>query len=131
MRSAACQCGQANIVCHSEPVRVTICHCLACQARSGSAFGYQARFDENEIEISGELAEFLRVSDDGTRISQYFCPNCGSGLYYWSEAEPDLIAVPVGIFADPDFPTPSHSFYESRRHSWLTRILPSAKHRRH
>jgi len=27
--------------------------------------------------------------------------------------------VPVGAFADPQFPAPSVSYYEERLHSWL------------
>jgi hypothetical protein len=32
---------------------------------------------------------------------------------------PDLVAVPVGAFADPSFPAPRISVYESRRHPWV------------
>jgi hypothetical protein len=32
---------------------------------------------------------------------------------------PDAIAVPVGAFADPAFPPPRISIYESRRHGWV------------
>ena len=30
------------------------------------------------------------------------------------------MAVPIGAFADPGFPPPTVSVYESRRHPWLT-----------
>lgn len=32
---------------------------------------------------------------------------------------PDVVAVPIGAFADPTFPPPRISVYESRRHPWL------------
>jgi hypothetical protein len=32
---------------------------------------------------------------------------------------PDFVAVPIGAFAEPDFPPPTISVYESRRHPWL------------
>jgi hypothetical protein len=35
-----------------------------------------------------------------------------------------MIAIPVGAFADPSFPAPSRSIYESRRHPWVG--LPEA-----
>jgi hypothetical protein len=31
-----------------------------------------------------------------------------------------VIAVPIGAFADPAFPPPRISVYESRRQRWLT-----------
>jgi hypothetical protein len=30
-----------------------------------------------------------------------------------------FIAIPVGAFADPDFPAPSFSVYEDRMHGWV------------
>lgn len=43
-RTASCSCGQLQIEVQGEPVRVSVCHCLACQRRTGSLFGEQARF---------------------------------------------------------------------------------------
>jgi hypothetical protein len=59
------------------------------------------------------------VSDDGTRVVFRFCPSCGSTVYWEAEARPGLIAVAVGCFADPGFPAPLNSVWESRRHHWV------------
>jgi hypothetical protein len=32
---------------------------------------------------------------------------------------PDIFAISVGAFADPRFPMPHVSVYESRKHSWV------------
>jgi hypothetical protein len=48
-----------------------------------------------------------------------FCPDCGATVYYTTESAPDLIAVPIGVFADPSFPQPTVSVWESRRYPWL------------
>lgn len=32
----------------------------------------------------------------------------------------DCLAIPVGAFADPDFPPPTVSVYEERMHPWVT-----------
>jgi DNA topoisomerase IB len=45
-RHASCSCGQLAVVTRAEPIRISICHCLACQRRTGSVFGTQARFPE-------------------------------------------------------------------------------------
>ena len=44
VRRAECACGQLSAVCSGEPMRVSVCHCLACKRRTGSAFSYNARF---------------------------------------------------------------------------------------
>jgi hypothetical protein len=41
-REAACHCGQLRLEVDGDPFAVSICHCLACQRRTGSAFGMQA-----------------------------------------------------------------------------------------
>ena len=32
---------------------------------------------------------------------------------------PEMTAVPVGVFADPNFPVPVRSIYETRQHPWV------------
>ena len=119
MREAACSCGQLRLTAEGEPVRVSMCHCLACQRRTGSAFGWQARFPEEGVQISGRFTEYVRTADHGEDRTFRFCPDCGATVFYTSASQPDLIAVPVGAFADPTFPPPTVSVWESRRHGWL------------
>ena len=116
---AACSCGQLRVRVDGEPVRLSVCHCLACQRRSGSAFAVQARFHADDAEIEGEHREFVRMSDKGHRVAFSFCPNCGGTVFYKAEYAPDIVAVPVGAFADPSFPPPTVSVWEKRRHEWV------------
>jgi hypothetical protein len=123
LRQAACSCGQLSARTEGEPIRVSICHCLACQRRTGNAFGAQARFSPSAVSIQGESTEFVRVGDEGGEATFRFCPVCGSTVFYTFKGNDDAVAIPVGAFADPDFPAPSFSVYEERMHSWVG--LPS------
>lgn len=116
---AACSCGQLTVAAEGEPVRISMCHCLACQRRTGSAFGVQARFPRDKVRIEGRSTQYVRTGDSGGKIMFHFCPDCGATVYYWLDQVPDMIAVPVGSFADPAFPAPWVSVYESRRHAWV------------
>ena len=58
-RQATCSCGNLIVRTRGEPVRVSICHCLACQKRTGSTFGVQARF---AAEVKGQEIEFRKMS---------------------------------------------------------------------
>ncbi|WP_206858465.1 GFA family protein [Lysobacter changpingensis] len=118
-RVASCNCGQLTAVVHGEPVRVSICHCLACQKRTGSVFAVQARFPADAVEISGESRRYARTGDEGTTARFHFCPECGATVFYWPEAIPGFVTIPVGAFADPDFPPPRVSVYGVRRHAWV------------
>jgi hypothetical protein len=81
-REAACSCGQLRVRVEGDPVRVSVCHCLACQRRTGSAFGYQARWPIASAQITGEAREYRRISDDLDEERRfYFCPECGATVY--------------------------------------------------
>jgi hypothetical protein len=128
IKQATCGCGQLRVSCRGEPVRVSVCHCRDCQKRTGSAFGYQARFPGDQVAIEGEVKEFERLGDSGDRLTFRFCPHCGSTVYWTLPSQPGLIAVAVGAFADPDYPPPRFSVYERRRHHWVT-VPPSVTER--
>ena len=118
-RIASCSCGQLTATVTGEPVRVSVCHCLACQRRTGSAFGVQARFARVDVRIEGSGREFVRVGDEGGRATFTFCPTCGAAVYYTIAALDGFVAIPVGAFADPEFPAPRISVYEDRMHPWV------------
>lgn len=118
-RLATCSCGQLTAHVRGEPVRISVCHCLACQKRTGSAFGVQARFPADTVTIAGTSKQYARTGDEGTTARFHFCPECGAIVYYLMDAAPDFIAVPVGAFADPGFPPPWVSVYEVRQHPWV------------
>ncbi len=120
-RRAECSCGQLSATCSGEPLRVSVCHCLACKRRSGSAFSHNARFAAADVAIEGRAAEFTLIGDEGSRATFSFCPECGTTVHYRNDQMPGMIVVPVGAFADPSFPPPTFSVYhdESRRYSWV------------
>ena len=96
----------------------SVCHCLACQQRTGSAFGVQARFPRENVGTEGAASRYVRTADSGNTITYHFCPACGATVWYRLDRVPEIVAVPVGAFADPDFPPPRFSVWESRRHAW-------------
>lgn len=95
--------------------------------RTGSTFGAQARFPRDKISIAGESTVYVRTADSGNRVTFHFCPKCGATVTYRIDNMPDVVAVPIGAFADPMFPAPKFSVHESRKHSW-TGIPADAQH---
>lgn len=122
MRTATCSCGQLKVTCAGEPIRVSMCHCLACQQRTGSAFSLTSRWPAERVAIEGEAHEYVRTGDEGSSATFRFCPTCGATVYFDSDQMPGVIAVPVGAFADPAFPPPQVSVYGVRRHPWA--VMP-------
>jgi len=119
-RTAACCCGQLSIAVEGEPRGVGVCHCFACQRRTGSVFAALASFAP-PYKVTGEATEFVRVGDQGAAFRFRFCPVCGSSVFHTEEGYEDRsVSVAVGAFADPAFPAPRVSVYDIRRHPWVS-----------
>jgi hypothetical protein len=118
-RTASCCCGQLRIEVQGEPRGVGVCHCLACQRRTGSVFAALAGFAV-PYTVSGTAIEYVRTGDHGARFRFRFCPVCGTNLFHTEEGYEDRsVSVAVGAFADPSFPPPADSVYDCRRHPWV------------
>lgn len=117
-RTASCSCGQLTATCAGEP-EVSVCHCHACQRRTGSAFGAQAHFPREAVAINGDSESYTRVSDDGFWCKQGFCRGCGATVFYEIEHRPGKISIPLGGFAGQALPEPSRSSYDERRLAWV------------
>lgn len=118
-RTASCSCGQLRVEVRGEPLGVGVCHCLACQRRTGSVFAALASFAA-PYEVSGRATEYVRVGDQGARFTFRFCPVCGTTVFHTEAGEEQSsVSVAVGAFADPSFPAPRASVYDCRRHGWV------------
>ncbi|HEY6049487.1 MAG TPA: GFA family protein [Sphingomicrobium sp.] len=118
-RTASCRCGQLKATVTGEPVRVSVCHCLACQKRTGSVFSAQARWPVDQVTIKGQSKSWTRTADSGRTITYNFCPECGSTVHYTGGNFPDVLAIALGLFDDPYFGRPRFSVWEKRKHDWV------------
>ena len=118
-RRAACSCGQLALTITGEPVRISMCHCLECQRRTGAVTSNQARFAREQITVAGKATEWARTAESGNALTFRFCPVCGSTVYWTGAGFPGFLAVAIGTFADPNFPAPTISVWEECRHDWV------------
>jgi hypothetical protein len=119
-RTASCSCGQLRVEVEGDPRGVGVCHCFACQRRTGSVFAALAGFAA-PYKVYGKATEYVRVGDQqGAKFIFRFCPVCGTTVFHTEEGyEESWVAVAVGAFADPGFPPPQDSVYDCRRHPWV------------
>jgi len=118
-RRAACSCGQLQLTIEGEPVRISLCHCLECQRRTGAVISNQARFSRGQIAFAGQSTAWRRTAESGNVLTFHFCPTCGSTVYWENEGFPGIVAVAIGNFADPSFPAPTIAVWEESRHQWV------------
>jgi hypothetical protein len=128
-RTASCRCGQLKATVAGDPVRLSVCHCLNCKKRSGSAFAVQARWPADQVTIEGQSKGFVLTADSGNRATFHFCPQCGSDVHYEINGKFDgLIAIPLGAFDDPYFTSPKFSVWEKRKNDWVDIVGDGVEH---
>ena len=125
-RTASCRCGQLRATATGEPVRVSVCHCLDCKKRSGSAFAVQARWPAEQVTIEGRSNTFINTADSGNRMHRKFCPVCGTQLFSQAESRPNLVFIRAGALDDPEIAKPSSTIWVSSAPSWacIDQTLP-------
>ena len=124
-RTAQCLCGSLRATVSGEPPLLSyLCHCHACQRRSGAAVHSGAYFHKPQVRYEGPTKIYRRTADSGFGVRLYFCPECGTTVYWETDKYPDRCGIAVGCFADPTFPPPTLSMYEESKHPWLG--LPAA-----
>ena len=108
---------------------MSVCHCLDCKKRTGSAFSAQARWPVEQVKVEGQSKSWCHHADSGNRITHHFCPDCGSTVHYAIEGKFDgLVAIPLGAFDDPWFASPRFSVWEERKHEWVDIVGNDVEH---
>jgi hypothetical protein len=81
------------------------------------------------VRIEGDYKAYERGADSGSRIRFYFCPTCGSNLYWESERNPAGCGVAGGAFEPGSLPSPSSAVFEEDMHGWLGLPTVTEHHR--
>ncbi len=122
-RTARCHCGALRAITAGDPSYSNLCHCKACQRRTGTVVHAGAFFPKENVRVEGASKVYTRIGDTGFAVHFHFCPTCGTSVYWISDRRPDKVGVAVGCFEDPTIPAPTHSVWEESKHPWLG--LPS------
>jgi hypothetical protein len=67
------------------------------------------------VQISGQAKEYVRSTETGGKFRSFFCPNCGTSVYWKTDKHPSMIGIAVGAIADPNFPGPVRSVWEQSK----------------
>lgn len=126
MIDARCNCGAVSLSLPGPSRLVVACHCVDCQRRTGAPFGVGAFYPADVVTISGSPKEYIRAAVSGGTVHNFFCPDCGSTVYWKADNLPAMIGVAVGAIAAADNPAPVKSVFEQSKHAWVE--IPGAEH---
>ncbi|NMN03945.1 MULTISPECIES: GFA family protein [unclassified Novosphingobium] len=96
-----CACGAVTAtISAQEPVAVRQCWCRQCQQAAAGGSTNNAVFPAESVTVSGALGSFGYVAPSGNTLTQFFCPQCGTGVMAQSSGRMHLRTVRLG-FLDP------------------------------
>ncbi len=119
MADARCMCGALTLTLAQPSDLVVACHCVDCQRRSGAPFGVGVFYPVDAVAVSGSTKEFTRDSASGGMVHTYFCPNCGSTVYWKAGNLPSMIGVALGALTDGRHLAPVRSVFEQSKYDWV------------
>jgi hypothetical protein len=79
----------------------------------------QAKFNKEQVILDGDVTSYTRLCDSGNQVQYEFCPACGTTMRLLLSDATDFVVVPVGLFNNNEFPQPTISIYEQRKHGWV------------
>jgi hypothetical protein len=119
-RIGQCHCGSLRVIATGEPDRVYLCHCTACQRRTGTLLSIPARVIPKIGCGSTVNGMFTNATPTAVFAFDFISgPNCGSTLYWEGDRNPAVCGVAVGAFDTSAFSPPSDSIWEDSMHRWL------------
>jgi len=112
-----CQCGELRYRVQGEPSYVALCHCADCRKSSGAPVVAWAAFPEGRFAMVKGEAQGFNSSGAAWR---YFCPRCGTGLYYRNaEVLPRLVDIQSATLDDPAALPPQIHVQTAERIGWM------------
>lgn len=102
IRAGGCLCGAVRYRATGKPQRVTVCHCMFCQRRTGGALSIHAWFEAQNLTVDGELDTYEQRSDETHYFLRlHFCRRCATTVMLSLEKRPAYRLITVGTLDDP------------------------------
>ena len=125
-----CSCGAFTFEARKAPSARFVCHCLYCQAFTGSAYSDVSVLMARQIEMKGRDSLSFKKYRPPPNLNRGRCRTCGQPAMETMGAGPlQLVFVPSGSFAEQTLlpPVRLHVFY-NRRVADVADSLPKYSH---
>jgi len=124
MAEGGCHCGSIRYEVDLTEARHGLCHCTDCRRAVGAPAVAWAMITHSQIKITGQTSVYASSPD----AQRHFCPQCGTSLFYVSEANlPGMIDVQSATLDDPEALPLQAQIQTAERLSWMAHLdrLPS------
>jgi hypothetical protein len=112
-----CHCGAISYEVTGTPVYKALCHCEDCRRHAGAPAVGWAAFPADGLTVHSGTAKVYASSEHGRR---HFCPDCGTGLFYYNEhVLPGLVDIQIATLDDPAAMAPDANIQVADRIGWM------------
>ncbi len=127
MMEGQCFCGAVRYRLTAPMQDAYYCHCHDCQSLSGSAFQVLGIVSRGALKLlAGKPAAFTHPTEDGSELTRYFCPTCGSPIYNDSSRFDDIHMFAVTTLDDTSSIQPGFEIW-TRSKCAFARIDPQIR----
>ncbi len=116
--TGGCLCGVVRYEVKGQPLIVAHCHCSDCQRVSGAGHTTGAMFSADNFSLTGKVAEYKLMSNNGNEVTRVFCPACGSSLYGRNSGAEEYLTITLGTLDDSSRFEPDVTVFARNRKSW-------------
>jgi len=117
MYEGSCLCRSVRYQITGEIGDFGYCHCTSCRKASGTAHAANAPVQRSDFRLIGG-AEELREFESSPGKLRVFCGRCGSPIYAYLRASPDVIRLRLGTLDTPFALQPKAHTWVSDKASW-------------
>ena len=116
--SGKCLCGAVRYESALPTAFMGKCYCEDCSNESGTGHITTVAVPDAGLKVIGAFSEYTKGSDDGSRLTKFFCPQCGSTLFMRPEKLNGLAVIRAGTLDDRSVIEPQLQMYVSRAPAW-------------
>jgi hypothetical protein len=117
MYQGSCLCRTVRYEITGELGDFGYCHCTSCRKASGSAHAANAPVDRARFRLVGGT-ETLREYESSPGKVRTFCGRCGSPIYAFLAATPDVLRIRLGTLDTPFSKQPRAHTFVSDKAPW-------------
>jgi hypothetical protein len=113
----SCLCGRVRYRIDGELGEFGYCHCTSCRKASGSAHAANAPCERGAFSLEAG-ADVLREFESSPGKRRAFCSQCGSPIYAYLVATPDVLRIRLGSLDTPFTKQPQAHTWVSDKATW-------------
>jgi hypothetical protein len=127
--TGACCCGAVRYEIRARPTALYRCHCTDCQRQTGGPFSVIVGVPRAALEVEGDtLSSYATVGEDhGQETERSFCSRCGTPVFSFAAAMPDIVFLKAGSLDDSSWVQPSVEVWTRSAQPWTPAFEQTAR----